>query len=79
MLRTTPFYNSKISILNKLASLFKEDDFSLREVDQNFETIVKYLETIVKHLKTNTLQSSSTSKLLYTSKLSGASKPLKGR
>ncbi len=31
VLHATPFYNSKISIPNGSASLFKEDDFSLKK------------------------------------------------
>ena len=46
-----PFYNFKISILNKLARPFGEDDFSLEKVGQSLKTIIKYLETIIEHLE----------------------------
>ncbi len=53
MFHTTSFYNSKISIPNRSASLFGKDNFSSRETDQslntikNFKTIIEHFETII--------------------------------
>ncbi len=51
VIHATPFYNSKIFISNGSASLFREDDFSLREVGQSLETVGMHFKTIVKHLE----------------------------
>ena len=51
MLYTISFYNSKILTLNISASLFKDNNFSLKKVGQSLETVVKHLKTVVKHFE----------------------------
>ncbi len=58
MLRTTPFFNSKISTTNRSANSFEKDNFRSGEAGQSFgtieylKTVVDYLKTVVKYFKT---------------------------